>query len=429
MNPLWQRAVLLFGQQRWELAEQACREILLEHPEDADALRLLALCLCEREQYDEATRAARQAVALAPDDAASHHALAVVMFQRRHYAEAGHSVGESLRLNPERPHAWALLAQVNLCQERWKEALEAAERGLQFDPENADCLNLKAMCLNKLGRPALASETLRGALSREPDNALTHANLGWTHLERGAYREALDSFREALRIDPTMEHARRGILEAIKARNPVYRLALRYVLWMGRLQEGARWGVIVGAYFGYRLVSNMGRHVPALAPYTGAIVAVYVSFVLLTWLADPLFNLLMRLHPDGKYALSRSQIVQANWVGGLLAVALPSLIVYLSTGLVTARCLALVGGFLIPPVLGALASDVGKPRNVMIAISVALFLLGMAGTAVVLLAETAPGLVTEPLESLARFCWSVFPVAALAAQFAAPYFANQTVRR
>lgn len=429
MNPLWQRAVLLYQQQRWDLAEQACRELLLSDPNDSDGLWLLALCLDQREKFEEATVAARQAVTLAPEDPQTHYALAIVLFDRNHVQEAGHSIGEALRISPETSSYWGLLAQVYFKQERWRDALEAAERGLQFDPEQATCLNFKALSLNKLGRAALAGETLEAALARDPENAITHTNLGWTRIEKGQYREALDSFREALRLDPEIDSARQGILEAIKARNLLYRIMLRYALWMARLDSGMRWGVMIGGYMGYRFVSNIGRYFPAAAPYAGVIVTVYIAFVILTWLADPVFNLLMRLHPDGKYALSDKQIVQANWVGALLGVALASLVVYFSTGAITARCSALVFGLMIPPVLGALECEPGRPRNSMAAISVALFLVGMTGTSIVFLAETAPGMVTQEMASISRLCWLIFPFAALGSQFATSYFANMTVRR
>ena len=42
---------------------------------------------------------------------------------------------------------------------------------------------------------------------------------------------------------------------------------------------------------------------------------VYLVFAFLTWTAQPLFNVLLRVDPIGRYALSRRQIVASNWVG------------------------------------------------------------------------------------------------------------------
>src|SRR3712207_7475219 len=54
-----------------------------------------------------------------------------------------------------------------------------------------------------------------------------HANRGWQEAHRGNYEQAMAHFREALRIDASLEWAREGVVEVLKARNPVYRVMLR----------------------------------------------------------------------------------------------------------------------------------------------------------------------------------------------------------
>ena len=113
----------------------------------------------------------------------------------------------------------------------------AAERGLAIDPEHNVCTNLRAMALVQLGRKDEAAETLGSALANDPENALTHANQGWALLHQGDHQRALEHFREALRIDPELEWAQAGIVEALKAQYLIYRLMLRFFLWMGRQSQ------------------------------------------------------------------------------------------------------------------------------------------------------------------------------------------------
>src|SRR5581483_7555851 len=126
--------------------------------------------------------------------------------------------------------------------------------------------------LVKLGRKTEAASTIDGALQRDPENARSHANQGWTYLHRGEPKLAMVHFREALRIDPTLDWARAGMVEALKAHNVIYRWVLRYFLFMSRLNKQARWGILIGGYIGYRVALNVAQTNPTLAPYLWPIV-------------------------------------------------------------------------------------------------------------------------------------------------------------
>ena len=108
------------------------------------------------------------------------------------------------------------------------------------------------MALVQLGRKDEADHTLGSALANDPENALTHANQGWAFLHRGDHERALEHFREALRIDPELDWARIGIVEALKARYLIYRFMLRFFLWMSRKGTAARWVILLGFVFGRR---------------------------------------------------------------------------------------------------------------------------------------------------------------------------------
>ena len=85
---------------------------------------------------------------------------------------------------------------------------------------------------------------------------LTHANQGWALLHRGNYQRALEHFREALRIDPELDWARAGIVEALKAHHFIYRQMLRFFLWIGRQARVAQWVIILGILFGPRMLAT-----------------------------------------------------------------------------------------------------------------------------------------------------------------------------
>src|SRR5581483_9313344 len=227
------------------------------NPGLAMAHSLLAICHVERERYDDATREAREAIVLDPELPYAHYVHALVLQRRRRNDEALRAAAEALALDPDNPHFHGLAAQIHLAERRWTRALEEADAGLRLDAGDVHCTNLRAAALVQLGRRAEAGATMEGALARDPDNAASHANQGWTLLHAGDPKKAMDHFRESLRLDPAGDWAKAGIVEALKARNVVYGLMLRYFLFMGRLSGGARWGLVVGGYVGNRFLVQL----------------------------------------------------------------------------------------------------------------------------------------------------------------------------
>jgi predicted Zn-dependent protease len=413
-----QRGQLLYQQSRYDLAEAELRQALAAEPDDAYAHSLLGLCLLERKQLADATEEARQAVHLAPDMPFGHYALAKVWYGRDHYDEARTAIEEAIRLDPDDPDYRALLSAIHFDERRWNEALRAAEEGLALDPEHDGCTNLRAMALVKLGRTRDAGATIDAALARNPENSATHANQGWTLLEQGRTDEALGHFREALRLDPENEWARAGIVEALKARNPVYAVMLRYFLWMSRLSSRAQWGVIIGGYFINRMLTQAARADPELAPWLLPFRIVYIGFVFLTWTAEPLFNLLLRLNRFGRLSLSRKQIVESNWVGAAILVALLALGGYFASGSDRLLLAAMVFGFLIIPLAGTLKTALGWPRTAMWTYTGVLAALGLAA---VVTALGSTGGEAEPN-------WAFFG-AFLLGVIGAPWVANALIMR
>ncbi len=371
------RGSLLFSQRRYDMAVEELRLALAEDPGNAQAHSFLGICLAELGRYDEAQREAGEGIALAPAEPLPHYAMAVVLLSRRRYEEALRAVEEAVRIDPEDADHHCLHAQVLFALRRWPDALAAAERGLQCDGEHAGCTNFRAMALIKLGRKSEAGHTLDAALARDPEDALSHANQGWALVEQGDIPRALSHFKEALRLDPEMEYARVGIVEALKARHFVYRWMLRYFLWMNRLSGKAQWGIVIGGYLGYRLLGAAADANPRLAPFIWPVLGAYIAFALLTWLARPLFDLLLRFNKFGRLALSREQTTASNAVGACLFLALGSL----AAAFTVSSVFYLVAGFfglLLLPVAGTFRVPEGWPRRLMFGVLALFLLLGLS---------------------------------------------------
>ncbi len=378
-SPHLQRAFLLQEQDRHDQAEKELRQHLVAEPEDALAHAALALSLLDLKKLEAAEETAKKAVGLDPTLAFAFYALSRVFSERNRFVDAADAIAQAVQLEPVSADFRAMQAAIALNRGRWSEALEAAEEGLVFDAEHTGCNNLRAMALVKLGRRKEAGATIEDALAREPGNALTHANQGWVLLERGRRKDAMAHLQESLRLDPTNDWARSGLVEAIKSGNPIYALFLKYLLWMQRLSPQARWGVLLGGYFGHKILRTVSQQNPALGPWLLPIQVAYISFALLTWLAVPVFNLLLFLHPFGKHALTQAQRWQAITTGLCLGGALISLATAILARFDSPALLAaVVFALLAIPVSAVFNCDEGWPRVTMGALAGLLAAIGLA---------------------------------------------------
>lgn len=422
-----QRALVLQQQGRHELAEKELRQHLVQEPHDGFAQSLLAISLLEQERLDEAEQTARAAIGNSPDLALAHYGLARVLSSRQREREALAAINEAIRLEPSDADYYGMRAAIEFEGQRWQDALHAAEAGLHFDAEHSTCNNLRAMALVKLGRKSEAGATIERTLARDPGNAFSHANKGWTLLEQGQRKEAMNHFHESLRLDPNNEWARAGLVEGLKAGNPAYAVMLKYFLWMQKLSDRARWGLIVGGYVANRMVAGVARGNPDLAPWLLPIRILYVVFVIFTWLAYPIFNLMLFLHPVGRFALDENQRAQASWVGICLGLAVVSLGAWAVTGPNADYLIpALVFGLLAIPTAAVFGCSKGWPRLAMLCITIVLALAGI--TAVTLLSFLHPPK-KSPAATMAMLSFTIFLLGTFVSQWVANWLSQQRPER
>ncbi|MEW6278313.1 MAG: tetratricopeptide repeat protein [Candidatus Eremiobacterota bacterium] len=397
--------------------EQACQElgrVLVDDPQDAEALAYLALCKLGLKSWREALEHSEAAVSSGPDDPFSHYARARVLLETNRVDEAERAILEALELDPREPDFWHLAGVCSLRGSRWQQAAERALKGLEIRPDDPDCLNLQSMALMQLGQLAEATRGLRDSLAEHPENPTTLANLGWSALHRGDRKAALESFQEALRLDPEHEYARRGLLEALRLRYPLYGLLLRFFLKMGSLTPGTRWMVVLGFYFGARFLRVLARQHEEWRPFIYPILGVYLAFVYLTWTARPLTNLFLRLNRYGRLVLNREEYRESNLVGGcLVGATLSGVAAVAGAGPVAAGATAVLLT-LVFPLSAIYPCEEGWPRRAMLAVTA--FMAGLGGLALILLAAKGSWvllgaclLLLLPCQLLANYLASVEP--------------------
>ena len=382
-------AQLLIGHGNFPEAEKYARQALSEDPQDGAAHAVLAEALAYQKKTREALKEVQQAIQLSPEDPHAHYVHSVILYQLRRWEDSKRAIHESIRLAPWNADYYGILSAYYFEEHDWNKALEVAGQGRSINPENEQCANMMAAALIKLNRKQEVEQVLGDTLERNPENDEAHANQGWARLYTGQYQSAMIHFREALRINPDNRSARNGILEALRARNPLYRIALRYFLWMSRMNTQARWVVVIGGLIFARVVRAIGLAVPSLEPFAIVLTFAYILFVIFTWIARPMTDLLLRLDQNGRLLLTKSQIQSTNM--GLVLLALAG--VFFASGLVggngTYFGAALGTLAMILPVFGSFQARSGSKRTTLLVYTLILALIGVGALAQALLGQTS----------------------------------------
>lgn len=91
---------------------------------------------------------------------------------------------------------------------RHTEALENFRRALELESEDPEYHNLLGQTYDKLGQPTEAEQSLRRAIEIDGNYALGHYDLGVILAKReGRNQEALEAFKQALKLDPELTWA------------------------------------------------------------------------------------------------------------------------------------------------------------------------------------------------------------------------------
>ncbi|MGH1338884.1 MAG: tetratricopeptide repeat protein [Aureispira sp.] len=335
-----QRAQALLDVERYEHALEELRKALGENPESAPALLLALICYTQLQRRGQAIKLAREILQQDAEEPLVYYLLALNLANDNSLSEAMEVAERGLSVAPAYADLIALLGQMKSVDKQWDAALDYANRALSIEPNHVMALNVRVAALNKLGRKEEMQSSMRETLAADPNSSYAHSNVGWAHLESREHVKAKEHFTEALRLDPNNEQARAGLLEALKAKNIIYRLFLSWMFFMSKQTEQTQWLIVIGAYFGYRYLSSAAQTYPILMP---VVVFLALSFYA-TWMLTPLSNLLIKMDKVARYALTKEESRSANIVGAGLLLGIASFAAYWQIG---GEIFSLIGFFLL----------------------------------------------------------------------------------
>lgn len=319
MNDLISRIEILIDRNKLDDAQQRISDGLSQYPDSGGLHALQSKVYTERKQLKKAMESVKTAISCDPTNDYFYYLKAMIHLEKDDYKKCKKNIDKALELDPHYAPYYGVKASVLLSLDKRDQAIEVVENGLELDPHNAYCQNVLSMALTQAGEAGASQEILEHQLEQDPENAFTHANMGYQYLRENDLEKAREHFGAALAIDPTNEFAKAGMLNTIKASNPLFRGLLQYGFWMEKIGEANRWAFIIGFLVVVRLL-------PFLLP-------LYLIIVFSTWFIGPLSDVIVYFDKYSRYLFNEMErkLTRINLL--LIGVAAVSLVF----GLVTTR--------------------------------------------------------------------------------------------
>ena len=216
---------VLYNQGRYEEALEVARVAVEQAPDFFKAHINLGAVLSELDRFEEAETHLRRALALNPQDVDLAQKLAAklaeALMPQGRYAEAIDALAESVALDPASPQVAELHFLMGMAAQDngQSDASEYYMRAFEIDPHHTKSIRRLAHLRLEQQRYNESLGLFQRLIEIDSDDAVAYGNIGIVFFYLGRSDEALQSFDQALFLDPTLESARanrEAVLEALE---------------------------------------------------------------------------------------------------------------------------------------------------------------------------------------------------------------------
>ncbi|MCH7935510.1 MAG: tetratricopeptide repeat protein [Proteobacteria bacterium] len=201
------QAALLQAEGKTEEAEAALREILDGHPDQPDALHLLAILEFRKERSRVAADLVSRAIAINADNPDYHATLGSILKAQSQITEAGNHFARAAALSPENADYHFHCAEMRRLDSKNAQAEESYRKALSLRPDFPLAGNGLGIVLDEQGKNEEAEACFREALKTMGENPDLLYNLGNVLKDQHRPDEALTAYRRALEIRPDFPEA------------------------------------------------------------------------------------------------------------------------------------------------------------------------------------------------------------------------------
>lgn len=188
-------------------ADTVCQQILLESPNNPDALYLLGMIAYQVGMHDVAEIFFSNLVEALPASADAYNNLGVTLLAQGKTEDAAACYRQAIALQPGHSNAHYNLGNVLKDMNDLTGAIASYRRAIAIQPNYVNAHNNLADALQRQGKLTEAIACYRQALVANPNLAEVHYNLGDALKEQGKQDEALACYQRAIQIRPNYAEA------------------------------------------------------------------------------------------------------------------------------------------------------------------------------------------------------------------------------
>lgn len=356
MGKHFDRAEILFNQRRYDLAAAEFKQEIAEHPDSDRGYTALALSLMNQAKLESATLGLIDyALSLDAENDWNHYTLAFYWYLKSDYERARVAIEQAIALDPNSDLYFYILARIlfdrgqtkftldtrrslgvililsrgalfpigfgmlAICKSYWirsylKSVFAPLTRSLSINPQYLPALNLQTEILITTRRPKRALASSQAGLEIDPNNVTAHKLHGQILTGCGKYTEAIDHFQSALRINPSSQETKAGLLEAMRSQYWIYPW-ISMTNWRGKL---TMFSVLLIGIIIRLSIDNSAPELANIRTFLGIFIATsIINVIFLSFPARWIFNLCLQIDPKNRLLLSERNAIISNYIAGL----------------------------------------------------------------------------------------------------------------
>ena len=193
-----------FSKGEFKLELDYLEEALTRYPNNSDLWNYKGVALAKLSRYDEAISCFDIAIMLNPKSANLWMNKGDSLSKQGRIEESIKSFDNALKLDTNNSRALSLKARLLINQRKYEEALECLDKATQKTNEKV-LWNDRGVALAGLGRYQEAIQSYENALKIDPNYDVTLNNKGLSLYNLGKYQEAIDCFDRILVLNPNVK--------------------------------------------------------------------------------------------------------------------------------------------------------------------------------------------------------------------------------
>lgn len=193
-----------FQENKLEIAEIICWQILDIAPDDNDTYIYITNILINQNRLEEALVYSQQAININPNYAINYNILGVIYAKMENLETAIKYYQQAINIDTNLVIAYKNIAAAFDRQDEMEKAIFYYEKTINLEPNIAENYNNLGIALKKQGKLTEAIKFYQQAIAIDNNYALAYNNLGCVYEKQGDLAKAESYYRKAITLDPDL---------------------------------------------------------------------------------------------------------------------------------------------------------------------------------------------------------------------------------